>query len=77
MSPKVEGSDGKVDRSPLRPRLVDVHGAALYLGEISPWTVREMHWRGDLPAVRLGRRLLFDVRDLDTLIERNKVREMV
>ncbi len=58
----------------VRPRLVDVHGAGRYCS-ISPWTIRELHWAGKLSAVRLGRRLLFDLRDLDALIEQNKVRE--
>ncbi len=53
---------------------MDVHAAADYLG-VSHWTVRDFAWRGELPEVRLGRRLLFDMRDLDALIERNKRRE--
>lgn len=59
------------DLTAVRPRLVDVHGAGAYLG-ISSWTVRELVWTKKLPEVRIGRRLLFDVRDLDALVERNK-----
>lgn len=55
----------------LCPRLLDVKQAGAYLG-VSPWTVRELAWRGELPEVRIGRRLLFDIRDLDGLVERNK-----
>ncbi len=59
---------------PLPRRLYDIKAAAGYLG-ISPWTVREMIWRGDLPCVRLGRRQYLDIKDVDALIEGNKMRE--
>jgi hypothetical protein len=39
---------------------------------VSPWTVRELEWKGKLPRVRISRRLLFDRSDLDRLIEREK-----
>lgn len=45
--------------------------AAAYLG-LSPWTVRELQWKGDLPRVRLGRKLLFDRADVDRLVETMK-----
>jgi excisionase family DNA binding protein len=45
--------------------------AARYLG-LSPWTVRELIWRGVLHRVRLSRKILLDQRDLDTLIEMYK-----
>lgn len=63
------------------PRLLDVGAAALYLGGISTWTIRSFIENGQLVPVRLpscrrpgenGRRLLFDVRDLDALVERGK-----
>ena len=63
--------------SPLTPRLLDVRGAAAYLG-VSTWTIRDLDAAGRLPRVRLTlagrecRRLLFDVRDLDRLIEVSK-----
>ena len=60
------------DATPVAPRLLDVEKAAAYLG-ISSWTLREL----DVPRVRIPgpggrgvRRLLFDVRVLDQLIER-------
>ncbi len=59
---------------PLPRRLYDIKAVAGYLG-ISPWTVREMIWRGDLPYVRLGRRQYLDIKDVDALIEGNKMRE--
>jgi excisionase family DNA binding protein len=46
--------------------------AAEYLGR-TPWAVREMIWKGKLPAVRDGRRILLDINDLDRWIEANKV----
>jgi hypothetical protein len=54
-------------------RLWGLQEAAAYLG-VSPWSVRELVWRGDLLTVRLPRvrRLLFDVRDLAALVERSK-----
>lgn len=60
------------------PRLLDLEGAAEYLG-LSTWTVRDLEWKGVLPRVRLPngkggeiRKLLFDVRDLDRLVDRSK-----
>ncbi len=60
--------------SPLPRRLYDIQAVAAYLG-ISPWTVREMIWRGDLPCVKIGRRQYLDIRDVDGFIEANKERE--
>ena len=57
----------------MHARLTDVKGAATYLS-VSPWTVREMVWRGDLPAVRVGRLVRLDLRDLDAWIDRQKHR---
>src|SRR5262249_45598674 len=63
---------------PLSARLVDFAGAARYLG-VSPRLIRELDARGQLRRVRLERgpgrairRVLFDVRDLDQLVERAK-----
>jgi excisionase family DNA binding protein len=56
-------------------RLYDVEEAAIYLGR-TVWAVREMMYRGKLPYVEDGRRKLFDVRDLDEWIERNKTRSV-
>jgi len=64
--------------SALPPRLVDLAGAAAYLA-VSRWTIKEWVSSGLLPRVRFllpnghaVRKLLFDVRDLDALIERAK-----
>ena len=69
----------RADVVPIPPRLLDLDAASKYLGGISPWTVRSLVGRGELRAVRLpsvrhdhetGRRLLFDIRDLDDAISR-------
>ena len=52
-------------------RLLDYHHAARYLS-VSYWTVRDMVCRGELPRVRVGRRVLIDRNDLHDLISRNK-----
>jgi hypothetical protein len=58
----------------LTPRLLDLPGAAAYLG-LSPWTVRDLEAARALPRVRVPlpnggelRKLLFDREDLDRLI---------
>jgi excisionase family DNA binding protein len=58
-------------------RLVDDNGAARYLG-VSTWTVRDLAAAGHLRRVRLPlgggrevRRILYDLADLDRLIERS------
>jgi helix-turn-helix protein len=65
--------DRESGASAISRRLVGLEEAAAMLG-VSPWTVREMVWRGDLGRVRLPRvrRLLFDVLDLEALIARSK-----
>ena len=59
---------------PLARRLYSISDIAAHLG-ISPWTVREMIWRGDLPCVKIGRRQYLDIRDVNAFIEANKWRE--
>jgi excisionase family DNA binding protein len=54
-----------------RIRLRSIRDTAEYLG-VSTWTVREMIWRGELPHVRIGRRILLDIRDLEAFIARKK-----
>jgi hypothetical protein len=64
---------------PLAPRLLDTESAARYLGGVSVWALRDLEAAGHLPRVRLPlpggrelRRILYDVTDLDRLIERSK-----
>ena len=53
------------------PRLLDVRDVAEILGT-SVWTVRNLYWSGELPYVRVGRLLRFDVSDLEEWIRENK-----
>ena len=52
-------------------RLLSLPEAADYLG-LSPWTVRELAGKGRLPVVRITRKLQFDLRDLEALIDRER-----
>lgn len=61
--------------APVCPRLLDLHATAAYLG-LSAFTIRELEQQGILSRVRVPlpdhgevRQLLFDLRDLDELIE--------
>lgn len=66
---------------PIPPRLLDLEGSAYYLS-VSTWTVRDWAAAGILERVKLPggagskdgelHRLLFDVRDLDRLVEQGK-----
>ena len=64
------GQRGKAERP--RKRLYSIPEAGEYLGR-TPWAIREMIWKGKLPAVRDGLRILLDINDLDCWIEANKV----
>jgi hypothetical protein len=54
-------------------RLLTLPEAAAYLS-LSPWSVRDLQWKGRLPRVALSRKLLFDRADLDRLIDASKER---
>ncbi len=54
-------------------RLLSVKEAGLYLG-LSPWTIRSLGWSGQIPEVRVGRRVLYDRQDLDRFVEASKRR---
>ena len=56
----------------LEKRLYNIHEAAKYLGR-SVWALREMYYLGKIACVRDGRRMLFDIVDLDAWIEKNKM----
>ncbi len=68
-----------VEQTLIRPekRLYSLKDAAQYLGR-SEWAMREIYWAGKIPAVREGpnSRIYFDVQDLDSYIESNKVCEV-
>jgi excisionase family DNA binding protein len=54
-------------------RLLNVKEAALFLGT-TPGSLYSMVWRREVPFVKLGRSLRFDVNDLEELIESSKVK---
>jgi excisionase family DNA binding protein len=64
-------------KEPVKPlkRLYTVSEAATYLGRPSVWAVRRLIENGHLPSIRVGRRIHIDLRDMETLIERNKISE--
>jgi len=53
------------------PRLRTVRQAAAY-SATTTWCVRRMAWSKELPYLRIGQRMLFDIRDLDTFVENGK-----
>ncbi len=70
-SRKERAVSGTVDAPTNARRLLSVKDAAAYLG-ISQWTMRGLGWNGEIPEVKIGRRRLFDRRDLDAFVERSK-----
>jgi excisionase family DNA binding protein len=58
----------------LAPRLLSQQEAAAYLG-ISYWTLRDLTFRGEVPHVKIGRRILVDLLDLDAYLDRVKIRQ--
>lgn len=59
----------------IKKRLFTVKEAALYLGR-TPHAIRELQWDGLLPAVKVGRRIHFDLLDLEKFIESHKIKEI-
>ncbi|MFH1287149.1 MAG: helix-turn-helix domain-containing protein [bacterium] len=57
----------------INKRLYSIKEASVYLGR-TIWAVREMIWAGKIPYVKDGRRILLDIRDMETWIEKNKSR---
>jgi hypothetical protein len=59
---------------PVGPRLLPLKKAADYLG-LTIWSIRERAWNGDIPFVRFpnGRKMFFDVNDLEDFINKNKI----
>ena len=59
--------------NPLPKRLFTLPEAAHYLGR-THWSLRELVWTGKIPVVRTGKRLFFDIQDMNQFIEKNKIR---
>jgi len=59
----------------MTPRLLTLKDAAQWLG-LTVWAMRERIWAGHIPVVRFpgGRKMYVDIRDLEGLIEQNKMR---
>ena len=74
-STDAEGSVVPQTVAPVQARLLDLHGAATYLG-LSAWTIRDLEAAKILPRIRIPlpnhlelRKVLFDRVDLDRLID--------
>ncbi len=63
---------GEEARALTEPRLLSPDQAARYLGLGSRWAIYRLIARGELPAIRLARKLRLDRADLDALIDRAK-----
>jgi excisionase family DNA binding protein len=61
---------GILDERMARQRWAEIEATAQYLG-VSVRRVRELRERG-MPAKRVGRRLLFDLREVDAWLERQE-----
>jgi excisionase family DNA binding protein len=55
-------------------RLLTVDQAGQYVA-LGRWRIRSLIYSGQLPYVRLGRRVLIDLKDLDALIDSKKQQE--
>jgi excisionase family DNA binding protein len=58
----------------ISPRLLTVREAAEYIGRTET-AVRELVWNGKLAHIRTDRRVMLDIRDLDSWIDTNRVAE--
>ena len=56
----------------LKARLMTIKQAAEYLGT-TPGTLYTKIWRREIPFIKLGRSVRFDVKDLDELISDSRV----
>ncbi len=53
------------------PRLIDIKAAALYLS-CTIWAVRNLVWSRRVASLKIGHKVLFDRKDLDSFIESQK-----
>ena len=63
--------DSFAESTPVRPRLLTVEQAAVYIGR-SKEAVQHMVSSGKVPTVRSDRRVFIDVEDLDRWIREHK-----
>ena len=52
-------------------RTLSLKAAAEYLS-ISHWTLRKLIWNGEIPSIRVGRKILIDKKDLNAWVDWNK-----
>jgi excisionase family DNA binding protein len=55
------------------PRLLTIPSAAAYLS-CSIWSIRNLIWKRAIPYIKIGKRFLLDRVDLDSYVEKNKIR---
>lgn len=55
------------------PRLLTVQQAAIYLST-STHAIRQLGWGGEIPSLKIGKRVLFDKSDLDAFVNAQKTR---
>lgn len=70
------GDQGGAANGEVRPRLLTVEHAAVYIGRTKD-AIQHMIASCKLPTVRSDRRVFIDMRDLDAWIEENKQRGLV
>jgi excisionase family DNA binding protein len=68
-----EAVDGIRIVQPEYIRLLNIKEAARFLGTTDK-TLYTKVWRREIPFVKLGRSVRFDVRDLEALIERSRIK---
>jgi len=56
-------------------RLYSIKESAVYLGR-SVCAVREMLWKGKMPYIKDGARILLDIQDMNEWIDRNRIRSI-
>jgi excisionase family DNA binding protein len=54
------------------PRLLNLKSAAMYLSS-TVWFLRTLVWNRQISFLKLGNKYLFDKKDLDAFVERQKV----
>jgi excisionase family DNA binding protein len=66
----------RVPKKPAAPtvesRLLNIKQTAAYMGA-TIWAIRSLAWSRAVPFLKIGNKILFDRKDLDSFIESNKV----
>ncbi len=57
--------------NPLPPRLLSMKNAAVYMGR-TVWGMRELYWTKKIPINQHGKKIYFDIEELNGYIERTK-----